>query len=170
MKVIFKPQQFRLNERSSNISVKGAFQGLGIDFLAVMARLYQMPFLWFSEGTFIELDFNSEKLTLKAPEDTGEDYQAKEVKQEIPLGELVYLPLTTLREKYIRPFAANLAEFNFGMPKTARAIRENRRPSLIVELAAEEGHPVLDAEITNLLFREDWEMETSYQKFVSCAA
>lgn len=164
MKVIFKPQQFRMNERVSNISLKGAFHGLGIDFLVVMARLYQMPFLWFSEGTFIELDFDSEKLILKAPEDTGEDFQAKEVTQEISLGELVYLPVTALREKYIRPFAANLAEFNFGMPKTDRAIRENWHASLISELATEEGHPVLDTEINNLLFRENWEIETSFEK------
>jgi len=164
MEIIFIPQQFRINKRASKIFVKGAFQGLGIDFLAVMARLYQMPFLWFSEGTFIELNFDSEKLILKAPEDTGEDFQAKEVTQEIPLGELVYLPVTVLREKYIKPFAANLAEFNFGMPKTARAIRDNLRSSVISELAAEEGHPVLDTEINNLLFRENWEIETSFEK------
>lgn len=156
MKVVFKPQQFRTNKRASNISVKGTFHGLGVDFLAVMARLYEMPFLWFSEGTIIELDFDSEKLILKAPEDASENFQPKEVIQEIPLGELVYLPMTALREKYIRPFAANLAEFNFGMPKTARAIRENRRSTLISELATEEGHPVLDTEINNLLFRENW--------------
>ena len=170
MKVIFRPQQFRTSKRVGNISVNGSFRGLGIDFLVVMARLYQLPFLWFSEGTLIELDFESEKLTLKAPEDIGEDFHAKEVVQDIPLSELLCLSVTDLRDKYIRTFAANLAEHNFNMPKTAKAIREERHPSLIAELAAEEGHPVLDAEINNLLFRENWEMETSYQQFVSSPA
>lgn len=167
MKVTFRPQQFRTPERIGGISAKGTFHGLGIDFLAVMARLYQMPFLWFSEGIVIELDFDSEKLILKAPEDKGEDFYAREVIEEVPLRNLLCLSLTTLRSRYISNFAANLAEFNFGMPKTAKAIRQNQPPSLIEEIAAEEGHPVLDLEITNLLFREKWEIETSYQKFVS---
>jgi hypothetical protein len=99
MKVVFRPEQFRKPERVGNISAKGSFRGLGIDFLAVMSRLYQLPFLWFSEGTFIELDFDSEKLVLKAPEDIGEEFHAKEVVQEIPLSELVYLSVAALRDK-----------------------------------------------------------------------
>jgi hypothetical protein len=165
MKVIFKPQQFRTDGRTGNISAKGTFSGMGIDFLAVMARLYQLPFLWFSEGIFIELDFDAEKLILKAPEDKEGDFHAEEVAREIPLSELVYLSVTSLRDKYIRPFAADLAEYNFGMPKTAKAIREHWHPSLISEIAAGEGHPVLDTEINNLLFRENWEILTSYEKF-----
>lgn len=167
MKVIFRPQQFRASEGAGNISVQGTFRGLGIDFLAVMSRLYQMPFLWFSEGLFIELDFESEKLILKAPEDKGDDFHAKEVVQEIPLNELVTMSMSRLRERYIRPFAANLAEHNFGMPKTAKAIREYRHRTAILKLASDEGHPVLDTEIDNLLFRESWDMEMSYKKRVA---
>lgn len=152
MKVIFKPQQFRAPERASNISIKGVFSGLGIDFLAVMARLYQMPYLWFSEGIFIEVDFDSEKLILKAPGDKEGDSLAKEVIREIPLSELICFPVSSLRDIHITLFAADLAEYNFGMPKTAKAIREGQHPLLISELAAAEGHPVLDTEIENLLF------------------
>ena len=79
MKIIFKPRQFSESEGASNIISQGTFQGLGIDFLAVIARLHQMPFLWFSEGSFIELDFESEKMILNAPEDKGEDFHAREV-------------------------------------------------------------------------------------------
>lgn len=165
MKVIFKPQQFRKPSRAGSISIKGTFSGLGIDFLAVMARLYELPFLWFSEGMFIELDFDSEKLILKAPEDKDGDLHAEQVVQEIPLSELVCLSVANLRDKYIRPFAADLAEYNFGMPGTAKAIREGWHPALISEIAAEEGHPVLDTEINNLLFRENWEIQTSYEEF-----
>jgi hypothetical protein len=164
MKVIFRPEQFRVPEGAGNIFAKGRFRGLGIDFLAVMARLYEMPFLWFSEGISIELDFDSEKLVLKTPADEGEDFKAKEAVQEISLKDLLSLPVTALRDKYIKPFAAKLAEDNFGMPETAKAIRERRHDSLILEIAAREGHPVLDTEIENLLFREDWEIETSYGK------
>lgn len=165
MKVIFKPPQFRVGGQAGNISAEGTFSGLGIDFLAVMTRLYQLPFLWFSEGTIIELDFDSEKLILKALEDKGEDFHAKQVVHEIPLSELICLSVTALRDKYITPFAADLAEYNFGMPKTAKAIRERWHPSLISEIAAEEGHSVLDTEINNLLFRETWEIQTSYEEF-----
>ncbi len=165
MKVVFNPQQFRLPETGGNISAKGVFQGYGADFLAVMARLYQMPFLWFSEGIFVELDFDSGKLTLRVLADQEEDFEAKEVIQEIPLKELVSLPVAKLRDNYIRPFAADLAENNFGMPETAKAIREERHPSLIMENAFREGHPVLDTEIENLLFRENWDIGTSYGKF-----
>lgn len=167
MKVTFKPAQFRVSEDAGNISVEGSFRGLGIDFLAVMARLYQLPCLWFSEGIFIELDFDSEKLILKAPMNIGEDFCAGEVVQEIPLSELVCSSVEILREKYIKPFAANLAEFNFGMPKTAQAIRQRWHPARISKIAAREGHPVLDAEITNLLFRENWELATSYERAAS---
>lgn len=126
-----------------------------------------MPFLWFSEGIFIELDFESEILILKAPEEKGEDFNVKEIIQEIPLRNLVCLPIGVLRNRYIRRFAANLAENNFRMPKTAKAIRESLHPSLISEIATEEGDSVLNTEINNLLFRENWEIETSYQQFIS---
>jgi hypothetical protein len=167
MKVSFRPQQFNMSERAGNISAKGVFRGLGIDFLAVMSRLYQMPFLWFSEGIFIELDFDTEKLILIAPEDKGEDFYAKKITQEIPLNDLVGRSVSFLRDRYIRSFAADLAEHNFGMPKTAKAIRESRHPSVISRFAAEEGHPVLDTEIINLLFRESWEMEPSYKREIA---
>ncbi len=163
MEVIFKPQQYRVSERGSGIFAKGVFKGMGIDFLAVMARLYQMPFLWFSEGIIIEIDFDSEKLFIKAPGSDYEDFHAKEVVEEIPLRELVCKSVSALREKYVKTFAANLAEYNFNMPETAKAIRDHRHPALILELAAEEGHPVLDTEIKNLLYREDWEMNTSFE-------
>lgn len=100
-----------------------------------------MPFLWFSEGLFMELDFESEKLIIKAPEDKGEYFHAREVVQEIPFGKLVTMSVPALREIYIRPFAANLAEYNFGMPRTAHAIRAYRKQSIIAELAFDEGHP-----------------------------
>lgn len=169
MKVVFRPRQFRTTERASNIFIKGVFGGLGIDFLAVMSRLYQMPFLWFSEGTTIELDFGSENLILKALEDKGEDFHAEEVIEKIPLKDLVSMSVPALRDKYIRAFAANLAEHNFGMPKTAKAIRERWHPSLISEFAAEEGHPILAAEIINLLFRNEWGIKTSYERKTTAA-
>jgi hypothetical protein len=164
MKVIFEPALFRTSTRKNSISVKGSYPGLGINFLAVMARLYELPFLWFSEGMFIELDFESEKLILKAPEDKDGDLNVEEVVQTIPFNDLVTMTVPALRELYIRPFAANLAEFNFDMPKTAYAIRAYRHRSEIERLAFDEGHPVLDDEITNLLFRERWDMETSFNK------
>lgn len=164
MKVTFRPQRYRVKPYAGNISVKGAFRGLGIDFLAVMARLYQMPFLWFSEGLTIEVDFDSKKLILTAPEDDLGNFRAQEVVQEIPLKELVCLPVSELRDKYLRNFAANLAEDNFNMPETAKAIREERQRSLILELAADEGHPVLDTEINNLLFRDEWGIKTSFEE------
>lgn len=167
MKVIFNPRRFGAPERSGNISAKGAFRGANIDFLAVMARLYQMPFLWFSEAIFIELDFDSEKLVLKVPADQTGTFMTREVIEEISFGELICLPAAEIRDKYIRPFAANLAENAFGMPETAKAIRERRLNSLISEIAAREGHPVLDTEIENLLFREKWEIETSFGKLAN---
>lgn len=168
MKVSFTPYQFRSDGDIGNISVEGTFRGSGVDFLAVMARLYQMPFLWFSEGIYIELDFVSENLTLMAYEDKGKTSPAKDINLKIPFKELMCLSTRILRDKYIRTFVANLAENNFGMLKTAEAIRQGWKPSLISELAAGEGHPVLDSEIENLLFRENWEIETSYEKCCSC--
>ena len=162
MKVLFRPRQFTTERSGGSIICNGAFSGLGIDFLEVMTKLYELPFLWFSEGISIELDFKSQKLTLKAAADRGEDFSAREVVREIPLKEVVLLPVETLREQYIRPFAADLAEHNFGMPGTAKAIREKRRPSSIMEIATEEGHPVLDTEIENLLFRKHWGIRSSY--------
>ena len=126
-----------------------------------------MPFLWFSEGIFIELDFESETLILKAVDKKGEDFYVKEIIQEIPLRNFVCLPINALRNRYVRCFAANLAEYNFGMLKTAKAIREQRHHSLITKIAMEEGHRIMDTEINNLLFRENWEIETSYQQFIS---
>ena len=164
MKVTFRPRQYSVKRRTGNIFVKGVFRGLGIDFLAVMTRLYEMPFLWFSEGLTIEIDFDSKKLILTAPEDDLEDFRARKVVQEIPLKELICLSVSELRDKYIKTFAANLAEYNFNMPETANAIRAGQHRSLISELAAEEGHPVLDTEITNLLFRNEWGMKTSFEE------
>lgn len=163
VKVQFRPRQFIANGRAGNIICKGSFHGIGIDFLEVMSRLYELPFLWFSEGILMELDFESQNLILKAPEDKGEDFHAREVIKEIPLKDLVLLPTEILRDKHIRPFAADLAEYNFGMPKTAKAIRERKRHSLMSEIATEEGHPVLDTEIENLLFRKDWNIKSSYR-------
>ncbi len=60
MKLIFRPQQFDTSELVGGIFATGTFRGLGIDFLAVMERLYQMPFLWFSEIVVIEMDFDTE--------------------------------------------------------------------------------------------------------------
>lgn len=71
--------------------------------------------------------------------------------------------LAHLRSRYISNFAANMAEFNFEMPQTAKAIRQNWHTSLIAEIAVEKGHPVFDDEIYNLLFQENREIETSYQ-------
>lgn len=169
MKVIFKPQQFLSPEPASAISVKGVFSGLGIDFLAVMARLYQMPYLLSSKRIFIEVDFDSKKLILKYPGNKEDNYQKKEIICEIPLNQLICFSVASLRDIHITSFAADLAEYNLGMPRTAKAIREGEHPLLISELAAEEGHPVLDIEIENLLFRQNWEIQTSYEKFVYSA-
>jgi hypothetical protein len=49
------------------------------------------------------------------------------------------------------------------MPKAAKGISEGWHPLLILEIATKEGHPVLDTEINNLLFRENWKLEASYK-------
>lgn len=74
-----------------------------------------------SEGIFIELNFDRQKLILRVPENKSQDFQAREVIQEIPLNDLIHLSVLTVRDRYIRSFAAN-PEHNFGIRKTAKAI------------------------------------------------
>lgn len=161
MKVVIKPQPFCQSKQFQDFLEQDAFRSLGTDFLAVILRLCQLPCLWFSSALCIELDFNVKKITLRATAITERCFPAQKVIQEISFKEFVCLPNKTLRDDHIRPFAANLVEHTFGMPKTGKAIREEWHNCLIFEAAIEEGYPFPGLDIDVLLFREDWGIESS---------
>jgi hypothetical protein len=162
MKVDFRPTHFTRNGKVAAIVSSGVHNGPIVDFLAVMAKLYQMPYLWCTQTVKVSVNFETQMLHLEVEGDKNA-VGVETIQVKIPLVDLLEDTAEKLRQDYIVPFAAAVAGKNFDMPKTAEAIEGGKSKEEIAALALEEGHPVLNDEILDLLYGDNFEVETSYK-------
>jgi hypothetical protein len=138
----------RFNPRFSRapLSSIGSFKGeIGL-FFAVLEKLGKAPFLWWSEILTIKVNFESNQVLL----------EFGSIKNSIPFHNLLDLDYTGLVQKYMRPFAADLARsWNFHV--TATVIESGGATDQIIEALRKEDPSVSEDEaiaLTNILYTD----------------
>lgn len=115
--IVWFNQTGRGEVRRNDISVIRGFQGsIGL-FFAVMDKLGQAPFLWWSEIMRVGVDFERKEVMLFVP------IGGRNLGQTIPFADLLALSYADLVDRYMRPYAAAIAR-DWKFVQTADVIED----------------------------------------------